>query len=296
MLLGAPGRLGGAAGRAAAEPGAQAVTTQWERGEEVAETLGWKQGTALAARSIASPRPDHSVGVWDDNHRYHWNGGPAMPSVTGVIRLQDALMGGDGLTNWAAGIAADYVLVLPHQSDPLVRALYRQQAVAAVGAASRRGSAVHGQIADILTFGSTTITPTAEAAPYVYAFSMFLAEHRPEFIHSEQVVLSPSHGFGGRFDFIAKIGGRVSLVDIKTGKLKASHRLQLAGYAAADFIGKPDDEREYPLPRIKDFYVLLLREGSYELVSLPVTSYDRKHFLQLTKTYHAAKAWEGTTK
>jgi hypothetical protein len=251
-------------------------------------------GFTVAARSIASPRPNHDVGAWDDNHRYHWNGGPAMPSVTGILRLQDALMGGDGLTNWAAGIAADYVLTHWGRGAEIARA----EAVAAVSAASRRGSAVHGQIADILNrtdqllAGTVPIIPTAEAAPYVYGFSMFLAEHRPEFIHSEQVVLSPTHGYGGRFDFIARINGRISLVDIKTGKLKASHRLQLAGYAASDFIGKPDDPTEYPLPRIRDFYVLLLREGSYELVPMAVTREDRRHFLTLAKTYHAAKAWE----
>ena len=257
----------------------------------------------LAARSIASPRPDHSVGMWDDNHKYHWTGGEAMPSVTGILRLQDALMGGDGLTNWAAGIAADYVLTTTTLARPWREdnETLRREAVAAVSAASRRGSAVHGQIADILSGGTYgygdvrgTIIPTAEAAPYVYGFTMFLAEHRPQFIHSEQVVLSPSHGFGGRFDFIAKIGGRIALCDIKTGKLKASHRLQLAGYAAADFIGKPDDPTEYPLPRIKDFYVLLLREGSYELVPLAVSREDRRHFLDLARTYAKAKAWERT--
>ena len=245
----------------------------------------------------------HTVGMRDDNHRYWWFDQGPFPSVTACLRLQDALMGGDGLTNWAAGIAADYVISAIGKATAGQYTVYddvRAEAIRAVSAASRRGSAVHGQIADILTsrgldFAVKAI-PTAEASPYVYGFSMFLAEYRPEFLHTEQVVLSPSHGFGGRFDFIAKIGGRISLVDIKTGKLKASHRLQLAGYAAADFIGKPDDPTEYPLPRIKDFYVLLLREGSYELVPLAVTSADRRHFLTLTAAYHKAKAWEGTTK
>ena len=166
----------------------------------------------------------------------------------------------------------------------------RRAAVAQVSAASRKGSAVHGQIADILT--GKEITPTAEAAPYVYAFARFQAEKRPEFLHTEEVVLSPSHGYGGRFDFIAKIGGRVALVDIKTGKLKASHRLQLAGYAAADFIGRPNDNVMHPIPKIRDYYVLLLREGSYELVPMAVGPADKKHFLALAKTYHAAKEWE----
>jgi hypothetical protein len=249
--------------------------------------LQFMEATGLPAIADGVPQ----VGMHDRNHAYFWQGQGPYPSVTGILRLQDALMGGDGLTNWAAGIAADFMgenwHLLP---DPVLRAEVRRNAVAAVSAASRRGSAVHGQIADILNGGK--ISPTAEAAPFVYQFTSFLAAERPEFLHTEQVVLSPSHHFGGRFDFAAKIRGRVALVDVKTGKLKASHRLQLAGYAAADFIGKPGDPTQYPIPRFKDFYVLLLREGSYELVSLPVSRADRRHFLALTKTYHAAKAWE----
>src|ERR1035437_1312806 len=109
----------------------------------------WPPTSLLGRIEALPPKADHSVGMWDDAHKYHWQGGPAMPSVTGILRLQDALMGGDGLTNWAAGIAADYVLDHAGQVPENPMAI-RREAVAAVSAASRRGSAVHGQIADIL--------------------------------------------------------------------------------------------------------------------------------------------------
>jgi hypothetical protein len=237
---------------------------------------------ALELQFMEATKP---LGMTDDNHKYGWQGAGPWPSVTGITGWQDGINGSGGLTTWAAKIAAEAVWMNPGNLDDAVAT-----AMTAINRQRNIGSSVHGKVADLLAGKAWTRTP--ETGLYLDGYSLFMAQHHPEFIYSEQVVLSPSRSYGGRFDFIAKIGGRIALCDIKTGKLKASHRLQLAGYAAADFIGKPDDPTEYPLPRIKDFYVLLLREGSYELISLPVTSYDRKHFLQLTKTYHAAKAWE----
>lgn len=255
--------------------------------------------TLVAARSIASPRPDHSVGMFDDNHKYHWQGGPALSSVTTVLKLQDALIGGD-LAAWGGGIAADWMLenaVGPATNKHAEN--YTEYAAALRGAALRAvsakrdiGSAVHGKIEDLLSGKVWTRTP--ETGLYLDGFSLFMAEHHPRFIAREEVVISLRHEYAGRFDFIAEIAGRVAIVDVKTGKLKASHRLQLAGYAASDFIGKPDDPTQYPLPRIKDFYVLLLREGSYELVPMAVTREDRRHFLTLAACYAKAKAWERT--
>jgi hypothetical protein len=237
---------------------------------------------ALELQFMEATKP---LGMTDDNHKYGWQGAGPWPSVTGITGWQDGINGSGGLTTWAAKIAAEAVWMNPGNLDDAVAT-----AMTAINRQRNIGSSVHGKVADLLAGKAWTRTP--ETGLYLDGYSLFMAQHHPEFIYSEQVVLSPSRSYGGRFDFIAKIGGRIALCDIKTGKLKASHRLQLAGYAAADFIGKPDDPTEYPLPRIKDFYVLLLREGSYELVPLAVTSADRRHFLTLVKTYHAAKAWE----
>ena len=229
--------------------------------------------------------PNPNVGVIDNNHRYSFNGAGPYPGVTAILKLQDALMG-DGLTTWAAKIAAEAVYT--SQSESLDLAI--DDALHAVTRAQRIGSAVHGKIEDLLSGRIWQKTPETEK--YLDAFSLFMAEHHPEFIEREAVVLSPKHNYAGRFDFIAKIAGRVALVDVKTGKLKASHTLQLAGYAAAEFIGRPNDPTKHPLPRIKDFYILLLRENDYTLQPITVTAKDRRHFLTLAKAYQAAKAWE----
>ena len=233
----------------------------------------------------ATGLPNPKVGVIDNNHRYSFNGEGPYPGVTAILKLQDALMG-DGLTTWAAKIAAEAV----YSNQPETLDLAIDDALTAVTRAQRIGSAVHGKIEDLLSGRIWQKTPETEK--YLDAFSLFMAEHHPEFIEREAVVLSPRHHFAGRFDFIARIGGRIALVDVKTGKLKPSHTLQLAGYAAAEFIGRPNDPTKHPLPRIRDFYILLLREGSYILEPITVTPKDRRHFLTLAKAYQAAKAWE----
>ena len=150
-----------------------------------------------------------------------------------------------------------------------------------MNAATRRGTVVHDHVAAILK-GETPI-PTTETAPYLYAYSSFLAAKRPEFIAVEQRVIHPKAMYAGTFDFLARIDGRVALGDIKTGKWKASHVLQLAAYSMCQMAGDSltldqwhrywwtgDEADLTPLPRIQDYYVLLLRPEGYELVPVRV--------------------------
>ena len=232
-------------------------------------------------------------GYADKWHRYYFAGVGPLPGVTSVLRMQDCLINGD-LAAWGGGIAAQFVmdnLTTFETYDDL--SSLKADALRAVSAKRDIGSAVHGKIEDLLSGKVWTRTP--ETGLYLDGFSLFMAERHPEFLETEQMVFSLRHGYGGRFDFIARIDGRIALVDVKTGSLKASHRLQLAAYAAADFIGRPDDETRHPLPRIRDFYVLLLREGSYELVKQVVGTAEKRHFMKLAATYQAAKAWEKAT-
>ena len=165
------------------------------------------------------------------------------------------------------------------------------QPLKAVSAARDIGTAVHGQIEAILR--QQPVTPTPETAPFVYAFTSFLATERPEFLGVEQMVANLTYRYAGTYDFGAKIRGRTALVDVKTGKLKRSHRLQLAAYAAAEFAGFEGDPEQHPVPRFRDHYVLLLKpDGSYDLVDMEVTAADRKHFLALAKAYHRIRSWE----
>jgi hypothetical protein len=229
------------------------------------------------------------VGLYRDQyHRYQWNGDGPLVGVTSVLKLQDVLIGGD-LAAWGGRIAIERVA---RKSYPdLEHAV--TDGLSAVSAARDIGTEVHAQIEKILL--GQPVSPTERTAPYVYAFSAFLAAERPEFVGVEQRVANMTHRFAGTFDFAANMRGKLALVDVKSGKLKTSHRLQLAAYSAGEFIGIEGDPNPYPIPRFRSHYVLLLKPEGYELVEMEVTPADRKHFLYLVSAYHRIKAWENPT-
>jgi len=241
-----------------------------------------------------------SVGLTRDQyHRYAWNGDGPLVGVTTPLKIQDTLIGGD-LASWGGGIVADYILSNPKAT--------RDEALAKVREARDIGTAVHARIEHILlndtpsvpcprhppSFGQVAcqLLPD-QVPPYIYAFSSFLAAKRPEFLLVEAMIVNLTHRFAGTFDIAALLNGRRALIDVKTGKAKASQRLQLAGYAAGEFIGYPDDPEKHPIPKFQDYYILLLRPDGYELVQQDVTRADRAHFISLVKTYRKLRAWEG---
>jgi hypothetical protein len=240
-----------------------------------------------------------SVGLARDQyHRYTWNGDGPLVGVTTPLKIQDTLIGGD-LATWGGGLAADHILANPGAT--------RAEALAKVSAARDIGTAVHARIEHIL-LGDTPELPCPrhpqefgrvacqllpeQVPPYIYAFSSFLAAKRPEFLMVEAMIVNLKHRYAGTFDIAAILDGRKALIDVKTGKAKASQRLQLAGYAAGEFIGRAGDPEQYPIPKFQDFYILLLRPDGYELVQQDVTPADKRHFLNLVKTYRMLRAWE----
>jgi hypothetical protein len=226
------------------------------------------------------------VGLTRDQwHRYQWNGDGPLVGVTSVLKLQDVLIGGD-LAAWGGRIAVNQVA---RKSYPdLEHAV--TDGLSAVSAARDIGTEVHAQIEKIL-LGQPAL-PTERTAPYVYAFSAFLAAERPEFVAVEARVANMAHRFAGTFDFAANLRGKLALVDVKSGKLKKSHRLQLAAYAAGEFIGLEGDPTPYPIPKFESHYVLLLKPEGYELVEMNVTPADVEHFLFLVGAYHRIRSWE----
>jgi hypothetical protein len=228
----------------------------------------------------------------DQWHRYVAHYPPALPTeplvgVTSVLKLQDVLIGGD-LAAWGGRIAGGYVL--EHFAELRDSVDVVGDSLKAVSAARDIGSEVHAQIEQILRKQPTL--PTERTAPYIYAFSSFLAAERPEFLLVEAMVANLTHSFAGTFDFAARMGGKLVLVDVKSGRLKLSHRLQLAGYAAGEFVGVEGSTRRKRIPKFDAYYVLLLTPDGYELVEQDVTEADREHFLFLVDAYHQIRAWE----
>lgn len=257
---------------------------------------------------------DTLVGLHRDRyHRYAWNGDGPLVGVTTPLKIQDTLIGGD-LAAWGAGIVYDYLDDL----QPVWTS--RESALAKVSEARDIGTAVHARIEHILTGEAMTFLadcprhppefgrPSAckllpeLVPPYLDAFSSWMAFYRPTFQMVEFMVVNLKARYAGTGDIAALMapyggtggGKRRALIDVKTGKPKATHRLQLAGLAAAEFVGEPGNPDPIPLPRFQDFYTLLLRPEGYEFVQHDVTRKDRAHFLNLVKTYRRLREWENT--
>lgn len=256
----------------------------------------------------------------DRYHRYTFNGDGPLVGVTTPLKIQDTLIGGD-LAAWGGGIAVDHILSvlatppgLPPDSIQLAN-LLRSQALAKVAEARDIGTAVHARIEHILLgepqsqspcprhppefgrVGACALLPDL-VPPYIYAFSSFLAAYRPEFLFVEFMVVNLKHRYAGTGDIAARmpefIGGRprIALIDVKTGRQKASHKLQLAGYAGGEGIGREGEADLTPLPRFQDFYSLYLKPEGYELVQQDITRADRAHFYNLVKTYRRLREWD----
>jgi hypothetical protein len=223
------------------------------------------------------------------------------PGNTSIIKIQDSLMGG-GLATWGANQAIDRILAGRPWKQTSGEKI-RSAAIDHVNRAQRIGTLVHEQVATILTGGRAE--PTDETAPYVYAYSAFLAKERPEYLAVEQRVIHAKAAYGGTLDFIARLPrfpDHIVLGDIKTGKPKESHRLQLAGYMAAEGFGGEidgyhrywydDDQPLLPIPKITKAALLYLRPDGYELVPVDVTRDDISHFLYLVGVYHRLRDWK----
>lgn len=224
--------------------------------------------------------------------------GPIVGATT-PLKIQDTLIGGS-LSTWGAREAMRAITgrTFADYAD------MERAGLDAVNAATRRGTTIHDHIAQLLQ--GQTPDPTAETAPYIYAWAGFMAAERPEFLAVEQRVLHPEPPmFAGTFDFLARIRGRVALGDVKSGKFKRSMVLQLAAYSMCEMAGDSltldqwhrywwsgDEADLTPVPHIEDYYVLLLRPDGYELVPVTVTDADRHHYLSLVNTFHAMKRWD----
>jgi hypothetical protein len=217
----------------------------------------------VTAPALTQTSPDgHRVYVWQ---------GRQFPSVTAI------LSGGvpkPFLPAWAAKAAAEYAIahldrlaLLP--PGAAVREVKRAPWTKRDTAADL-GDLVHAAVEAHAT-GRPRPTLPAQAVPLLAAFDRFCADHDPGWLASEQTVVSRRYGYAGTLDAIATLGGRVTLLDVKTGRgVYPEACLQLAAYAHADFTADPDGRTEQPLPAIQAGAVLHLRPGGYQLVPVPI--------------------------
>jgi hypothetical protein len=93
------------------------------------------------------------------------------------------------------------------------------------------GEAAHAAVHEALVNGTK---PDPEYQRIVDGVLGWLAEHDFEVINAELPVASVFHRYAGTIDLIAKCGGQVAIIDLKTGVgIYPEAALQTAAYAAA---------------------------------------------------------------
>jgi hypothetical protein len=207
--------------------------------------------------------------------------------VTGITGLQSGLGGADNLMRWGAGIALDYYR--EHADTALDADSLRANALGAMKGPANLGTDVHAQAANWLT--DVDVTLNGQTDSFLVQFGRFLWKERPEPLYVEEAIFNLTVGYGGTFDLFARLRGSTALVDIKTGKPKDEHRLQLVGYDEAEFIARSGTAEKIEMPKADKFYVLSLKPDGYELIEQKITKADRQHFRELAAFYHKMKAW-----
>lgn len=198
--------------------------------------------------------------------------GEEVPSVTTIIS------GGvpkPALPRWAAKSAAEYACkqwdVLCDLDEAERIALIKGAPWRESDKAATLGTEVHDAVDAWCTDRPMPAWPDG-VAPFMEQFVDFLDKRSPEFVENECTVWNRTHNYAGTLDFLAVIGGRLTLVDTKTGKgVYPEVALQLAALAHGEFILRPDGTEE-PLPPVDLLGVLHLRPRSWALI--PVTPGD----------------------
>lgn len=106
----------------------------------------------------------------------------------------------------------------------------------------------------------------SDIAPYLEHAVGFLTDFEVLVEMTEAEVYNRNQMYAGRLDMIATIAGERWLVDFKTGSgVYPEVGLQMAAYAHAEFIGKPD-KSEHPMPKVDRAAVVHLRPEGYRFV------------------------------
>lgn len=211
---------------------------------------------------MPSKYTDYELAV--DHHKYVVEpGGKPQPGVTSLINLLNEDDKAGRMAASAAFITASAAYDQPHMPFQRLKRYYMEQ----WNAKSDIGSVVHTCISG----EPRSWTPGAAAAGCLRAYDKWLYEHRPEIVAQEGILLNKEHGYGGRFDAIARINGQSGLIDYKTGRKHLYQvSLQLNAYArcglgAYDLEGRLIDILD--LGKIDFLAVLYLHEdGTYEYI------------------------------
>jgi len=169
-------------------------------------------------------------------YRYYTIDGKKVPSVTTILNVINKPQ----LIPWAVRTTRDYIkqeLFAFKRADSF-KELDLDNLLASSAkehdkvrtAAADRGIAVHSSIASYIGNKSSV----ALSDPIIIEFCKWQEAAQFEPIASERLVFSHEHGYAGTADLIGTVNGRLTVLDIKTGRgVYPEYKLQLAAYAVA---------------------------------------------------------------
>ncbi len=134
-------------------------------------------------------------------------------------------------------------------------------------AAAARGTEVH-ELAELYMYGQEVSGSTNEINKHLMSFERFWLEKEVQLVETELFMWHKDIPWAGTCDIIAKIDGKYSIIDIKTGNYYKSHEIQLNMYA--ELFNKIAEE--YDMPKIEKIYGLYtkgkwIKEANYQLKS-----------------------------
>lgn len=230
--------------------------------------------------------------------KYRWQG-RELTSVTTILSNGIAKQG--PLVPWAAKAVAQWTVDNFEEVQRLVARDPEDAVMVMKGAhyknkraAGLKGTAIHN-LAEAHALGRPLPPVPPDALPYVRPLLDFLDEFQPEPILTETTAFSPTHGYAGTLDSIAKfdrLGTRV--LDWKTGKnCYPEVALQLAAYMWAD--GYDDGSRELvPMPKVDGGLVVHIQPSGYALFDIDISEDTFSYFLAAKKMAHFASDYGKT--
>ena len=163
---------------------------------------------------------------YDDKAHSYKVEGVKVPSVTRVV---DGCFPKD-LTHWALSIGQE-------EYDKVI------------SEALEIGNDTHQWIEDYINYGHACTEPEDYISKSVNAFLDWTTEYNPEWVDAERKVYCDKYKYAGTVDAVAKINGRIVVIDFKTSKkIYKPYHLQVTAYAQA--IKRMDGLRRWPLGMI----------------------------------------------
>jgi len=195
-------------------------------------------------------------------HRYSFEDGIAIPSVTGIL----GIIAKPALVNWSANMVADSVAssLKPGvaydeiEIQSIVETARKSHFQKKVDAANI-GTFVHHWVEQRIKGENPGIPVNEKLANSCLRFVDWIEEHNVKFLASEQIVYSREFNYIGTLDFICQIGKKLYIGDLKTSSgIWDEYKLQVAAYRHA---------RVEEFPSEKYFGQLIVRvgkEGDFE--------------------------------